>query len=206
MIATQRLFTKKFAEDQSGTSVTEFGLIAFPISLMLMGTFDMGHSYYVKTVLNGALRDAARQSSLEGFNNNTQWSVIDNKLTAAVKTVSPKSTVKIDRRSYRTFADAAAALPEPIIVDLNSNGRCDIGENYMDLNGSSTWDIDGGRVGTGGARDVVIIQVTVQYKRLFPLDKMVGLPSNVQYISDSILANQPWEAQDDAPIPVSRPC
>jgi Flp pilus assembly pilin Flp len=197
---------KRFWKNQDGVSVTEFGLIAPPLLMMLLGTFDVGHSYYVRAVLNGALYEAARESSLEGASSVNAREQIDKKLIRTIQGLVASADVVPVRRYYKTFSEAANAKAETIIVDYNNNGLCDIDENYVDANLNNKWDADGGNDGQGGAKDVVIIKVTVKYQRLFPVGSLLGFGDNVTIVSDSILANQPYGLQQKYTTAQNRPC
>lgn len=193
--------------NQSGTSITEFGLIAPVVLVMLLGTYDVGHEMYVKSVLNGALQEVGRDSALEGATNADQRAEIDEKLTASVKNVVPNAEVEVSRRYYKTFSRAASAQAEDVIEDpLNANNKCDEGESFMDANHNGEWDEDGGTDGQGGAKDVVIIKVTLTYDRLFPSASFIGYGSNVILVSDSVIANQPYGQQTQFAPPVSVQC
>ena len=214
---------KQICVNQSGVSVMEFGLIAPVVAVMIMGTFDIGHQMYVNTVLNGALQEVGRDSSLEGATNTSEQLAIDNKLKALVGEVVPgaslycatanastppsKPWVCVKRRYYKTFSKAATAEAESVIEDPDdADGRCDPGENFMDANHNGIWDEDGGNTGQGGAKDVVIIEVKINYDRLFPAAKMIGYDDAVELVSDSVIANQPYGKQTQYAPPVSEEC
>ncbi len=198
-------FAKKLSSDQSGTSVVEFGLIAIPLTMMIMGTMDIGHSYYVQSVLAGELNEVARSSSLEGAAVGAQQTVIDNRVRRAIHTISPSADVTTTRRYYQSFSKAALAQAEEW-TDTDGDGTCNDGEPYIDANVNDNWDADGGDNGQGGARDVVIIKVEVTYPRLFPVQSLLGFSEDVILISDSILANQPYAAQTQYATAVTRNC
>ena len=214
---------KRICANQSGVSVTEFGLIAPVVMMMIMGTYDIGHEMYAKAVLNGALQEVGRDSSLEGSTNTSEQVAIDTKLKSMIEKVVPGARLYCDspnvatppprphicvtRRFYKTFSQAADANAEDVIEDpIGANGRCDTGEAFMDANHNGMWDEDGGDGGQGGARDVVIIEVKVRYDRLFPAAKMVGYGDAVQLVSDSVIANQPYGVQLQYDAPVSEDC
>lgn len=190
---------------EDGTSVTEFGLIAPALVVMLMGTFDAGHAYYVRSVLNGALQEAGRDSSLEGAYRTSNTLNIDQKVRDIVHDIAPGAEVTPVRRYYKTFSDAAAAEAEEW-TDTDSNGTCNAGEPYVDENWNDAWDADGGNAGTGNSKDVVIMTVTVKYTRLFPVHKLLGLSDEVTVISDTILANQPYGTQQQYQTPTVKNC
>ncbi|NJM49663.1 MAG: pilus assembly protein [Sphingomonadales bacterium] len=181
--------------DEDGTSVMEFGLIAMPLSIMLMGVMDVGHSYYVRSVLDGAMQTVARSSALDDGATVSEQAKIDTKLRKQIQQIAPSATVTPVRRYYKTFTDAAAAEPENWTDSIPYNGICDNGEQFIDENNNGVWDEDGGNDGQGGAKDVVIIKVTVTYPRLFPMANLIGLPEKVTLNSNSILANQPYGEQ-----------
>ncbi len=196
---------KFLRRSEEGTSVTEFGLIAPALIVMLMGTFDAGHAMYVRSVLNGALQEAGRDSSLENANATSQQNLIDQKVRETMTTIAPGAVVTPKRRYYKTFSEAAASEPEEW-TDTNSNNTCDQNEPYVDENSNDVWDADGGNDGQGGAKDVVILQVEVKYTRLFPVYELIGLPSQVVVVSDTILANQPYGTQQQYQTPTVKNC
>lgn len=187
---------KRFLRDQDGTSVMEFGLIAPVAVMMMLGTMDIGHSYYVRSVLDGAMQNAARDSALEGSATKAQQAVIDKRIIDSVRAISPSSTITPTRRFYKTFSEAAAARAEEI-NEATQNFLCEVdnGETYIDANKNGKFDRDGGDEGQGGAQDVVVIKVQVKFPRLFPVATLIGLPNNVTIDSNSILANQPYGNQ-----------
>lgn len=192
---------------EDGASVMEFGLIAPVAMLMMLGTMDIGHSYYVRATLDGAMQNAARSSSLEGASTVTAQELVDLRVEEAVLTLAPNATITSTRRYYKTFSEAALARAETVIEDpADANMKCDPGESFMDANRNGIWDSDGGSNGQGGAKDIVIIKFKVSYPRLFPMAKMLGLPANVELESNSILANQPYGEQTSFGPPVQTNC
>lgn len=203
---------RQIGAHEGGVSVTEFGLIAPVLMIMLLGTYDIGHEIYVKSVLNGVLQEVGRSSALEGATNIDQRDEIDSRLTAAVLKIAPKAEIKVTRRYYKTFSQAAAAKAEDIIVDKDNDGWCDDGtgdgelERFMDANHNGFWDEDGGTDGQGGAKDIVIIKVALSYDRLFPSASFIGYGNDVVLVSDSVIANQPYGQQIQFAPPVPADC
>lgn len=197
---------------ESGVSVMEFGLIAPVLMIMLMGTYDIGHEIYVKSVLNGVLQEVGRSSALEGATNADQRNEIDSRLRSTVQKIAPNAEIEVTRRYYKTFSQAAAAEAEDIIEDKNNDGFCDEetgdgeGERFLDANHNGVWDKDGGTDGQGGAKDIVIINVSLRYDRLFPSASFIGYGNNVVLVSDSVIANQPYGQQTQFAPPVPADC
>lgn len=200
-------FSMLLRDNQHGVSVTEFGLIAPVIAMMMLGTMDVGHSYYVRSTLDGAMQNAARSSSLEGSSTVTSQELVDLRLKEQVLILAPDATITSTRRYYKTFSDAAKAKAETVIEDPDdANLECDSGESFMDANRNGFWDRDGGSNGQGGAKDIVIIKFKVSYPRLFPMASLIGLSENVELESNSILANQPYGEQSQYGAPVQTNC
>jgi Flp pilus assembly pilin Flp len=203
MIREIRYFLRK----QDGTSVMEFGLIAPVAVLMMLGTMDVGHTYYVRSVLDGAMQNVARDSSLEGATISAQQTAMNKRIEDTVHAISSSAEVKPQRRYYKTFSNAAAAKAEEF-TDGGPlfNKKCDNGEPYIDANNNGEFDEDGGDEGQGGAQDVVVIKYRVRFARLFPMGALLGLPNQVTIYSNSILANQPYGEQSSYGVATTGYC
>ncbi|MEY4619845.1 MAG: hypothetical protein RIS65_1017 [Pseudomonadota bacterium] len=201
-----RLMIAKFISNEDGASIVEFALIAPIVTMMVMGTMDIGHSLLVRSTLDGAVQDAARSSSLEGATSLVQQDLIDERVKSTVRELAPGANVSVSRRYYKTFSTAALARAEEVIEQSPGNLKCDRGESFMDANGNGVWDADGGSDGQGGAKDIVIITFKVSYPRIFPLAAMLGWPANVEMQTGSILANQPYGDQTAYGKPVQANC
>lgn len=198
---------KEWNRNQDGASIMEFGLIAPVVMIMMLGTLDIGHSYYVRATLDGAMQNAARSSSLEGSATLTAQELVDLRVKDSILTLAPDATIISTRRYYKTFSDAALARAETVIEPtVGADLQCDPGESFMDANENGVWDADGGTNGQGGAKDIVIIKFKVSYPRLFPMASLLGLPANVELESNSILANQPYGEQTSFGPPVQTNC
>lgn len=188
--------------DQRGVTIVEFAMVLPVFLILVMGAMDMAYQMYTRAILSGEMQKAARDSTLES--GLTSSSALDDKVKAAVKTVTPGASITFSRFSYRTFSDAAAAQAETW-VDSNSNGTCDNGEQYEDANSNGSWDKNGGKAGQGGAKDAVVYTAAVSYPRLFPISKLIGISPTVTLTSTTVLRNQPYKDQD-SPAPVARNC
>ena len=187
--------------DERGTTLVEFAIIAPTFMIMLMGAFDLGHSIYMRAVLNGALHEAARHSTLQS--GPSAEATIDGAVEDIVQKVAASADLDFDRRSYYDFTDVKR--PETI-NDTNANGLCDSGETFGDENGNDTWDSDVGAEGFGGARDIVLYTVTVTYDRLFPLYGLIGMEQENTMEVSTVLRNQPFSEQAAEATPVTKPC
>lgn len=193
---------KRLRRDQDGVSVVEFALLAPVLMTLLMGLLDLAYNMYTAQMLQGAIQNAARQSTIEGASG--REAAIDAAVTTAVQAIAPNATLSFDRKSYSSFSEAGR--PEDY-VDQNTNGTCDNGELFEDANGNGTWDTDTGTTGFGGARDAVVYGVTVTYERPFPVFAFIpGQTSTYTLNTSTILRNQPFGAQGERPAPTTGNC
>jgi Flp pilus assembly protein TadG len=181
----------RIAGDESAVTIVEFGIVAPVMLLMLMGFFDLAHTEYARSVLQGAMQMAARNSTLES--GQTTGSAIDTYVQNQVTPIIGNGgTYTSSRLSYSDFSNVGKAEP---YTDTNGNGQYDRGECYQDINGNGQWDSDMGKTGQGGADDAVLYTMTVSYKRFFPMAKMLGWPTNQTITASTVLRNQPYGTQ-----------
>jgi Flp pilus assembly protein TadG len=179
---------RRLLHDSSGAAVLEFA-ITMPVWILLtMGTLDLGQLAYAKSVLAGATRDAARSSSLEAGDTDEA----DVMVQTLVGKIAPGATVTASRVSYFDFADIGRAESW---TDSDSNGTCNNGEPYIDENGNDQWDEDIGASNNGGANDVVIYTVTVEFERLFKFPLTPGEDTR-SISSTAVRKNQPFANQE----------
>ncbi|MVZ96729.1 pilus assembly protein [Sphingorhabdus sp. IMCC26285] len=184
----------KVVKDCEGTSIVEFAVISPVMFTLLFGGFDFGHTLYMKSVLQGAINKAARDSALETGTVAEVQAAVDQKVidqVTAVHRTAEFDTDSFSRSYFRTFTDAA--FPESEVWDdTNSDGECNNDENYIDENNNSTFDADGIADGQGYTRDAVKYSATVRYDRLFPLAGLLGISNRVELTASTVIANQPY--------------
>lgn len=191
----ERQTRRSLRDDRRGVTAVEFGIIAPVMCLFLAGAFDMAHSLYMTTVLQGIVQKTARDGSMETGTAAAQQALLDTRVRAQALALANNSTVTINRRFYRTFSAAAAALAERW-SDTDNDGTCDNGEPYTDANNNNVWDADGGNAGEGGAKDRVVYTVTVTYPRMLPIYGFVPSIGNTQTVTaKTVLQNQPYADQ-----------
>ena len=188
-------------KDKRGTAILEFAIIAPTFLLMLMGTFDLGMAQYVKSIMEGEIQKAGRDSSLQTGSATTRQTTLDTRVRTRVQTIAKDATVTFTRKAFQRYSNVSAARED--FIDANSNGTCNAGESYTDWNNNSTWDLLGGSTGQGGAKDAVVYTATTTYNRLFPLYGLAGFPQEQVLTSTTILVNQPFNEQT---VPTTRTC
>lgn len=198
-------FARRLQGDARGATVVEFAIVAPVMGLLLLGAFDVGHTLYMRAVLQGIVQKTARDSTLEDSTDTAAQTALDDKVRAQVRALANNATVTITRRYYRTFAEVAAARREDF-TDTNGNGTCDAGEPYIDSNLNANWDRDGGNAGQGGAKDATLYTVTVSYPRFFPVNRIIGGSSTTTITGSTVLKNQPYGDQAAYGAAVQRNC
>jgi len=159
--------------------------------MLLLGTMEFGLNVYMRAVLEGAMQQAGRNSSLQTAQGGQ--STIDSFVTARVQAIMPSATVTFVRENYSTFS--SVGRPEDF-TDTNGNGVRDPGECFVDMNGNNTWDSDLGRTGLGGANDVVEYTANVAYPSLIPGAATVfNISPTTTIKATTILRNQPFATQ-----------
>lgn len=182
------------SRETGGATVVEFALILPALMVVLFGLFDLSYNMYTAQMLQGAIQDAARDSTIEGAGGSQ--ATIDANVTRAVSAVAPGATLSFNRKAYASFS--GVNRPEDF-DDVNGNEACDNGEPYEDANGNGTWDLDPGSAGFGSARDAVLYTVTVNYSRAFPVAAFIpGQSENFTLVSKTVLRNQPYGLQANA--------
>lgn len=187
-----RSLLRRLWSDRKGVTLVEFGFVGPVLILMIMGIFDMAHTQYTNSMINGAMQKAGRDLTLETAG--AQQNAIDEAVRQQVLRVVPATaTVEFEKLSHFDFSDIGESEEYD---DSNNDGTCNDGELYVDANGNGQWDADRGRDGIGGARDAVLYTAVVRYPRLFPMYGLVGMNNEVTLRASTVLRNQPFDEQD----------
>ncbi|WP_296716478.1 TadE/TadG family type IV pilus assembly protein [Erythrobacter sp.] len=189
-----RTLLHRLSGDRQGATLTEFGFVAPVLCLLIMGIFDMAHTQYTTSLINGAMQKAGRDLTLETAG--SRQADIDAAVKAEVLLVTPTTaTVTFEKLSHFDFTDIGEAEE---FADDNADGICNAGEIFVDSNGNSQWDANRGRQGIGGARDAVLYTAVVSYPRLFPMFGLAGMSETVTLRASTVLRNQPYDEQDQS--------
>jgi Flp pilus assembly protein TadG len=184
--------------DSEGATIVEFAFVAPVLILLVMGTLDIGHAIYTRSVLEGEIQKAARASTMETASMAVQQAQIDADVAAIVRKIAgTDAQLQFERKAYGTYKSARRKAEE--YVDTNNNA----GESFEDSNGDGIWSDDAGIAGQGKARDVQQYTVTVRYDRKFPTSALLGWSEGETLIVRSVLRNQPF---NDAAPPAVGTC
>ena len=178
------------AADSRGAALVEFALIIPVVLMLLLGTMEFGLNVYMRSVLEGAMQQAARNSGLQS--SQTSQATIDTFVTDRVQAILPSATVTFTRQNYQNFSNVNK--PEDF-TDTNGNNVHDATECFQDANGNNTWDSDLGRTGVGGANDVVEYTATVNYASFIPGAASLHLSPTTTIKATTMLRNQPFANQ-----------
>ncbi|MFN4114516.1 MAG: TadE/TadG family type IV pilus assembly protein [Sphingomonadaceae bacterium] len=180
---------RQIRNDQSGATIVEFALIAPTLMLLLTGLFELGHTMYVQSIVNGAMQEAGRNSTIE----NARINQIAAETRKKIRGVAPNATITFRRRNHQHYASIGKMEQ---FTDLNGDGRCNDGEPFEDLNDNGRRDRANGLGGQGNARDAVVFTVTVTYKRMLPMPSLAGWSPTNTVQGTTILRNQPFRQQE----------
>ena len=185
---------RNLAKDTRGVYAVEFGLIAAPFCMIMLGFIDMGYRMYLNNQMQVVMQQAARQA---GIGEKTELE-IDEYLKKQLQPLTNVNNIKINKKSYANFSKVGK--PEKITSDTAPVNAYNVGDCYEDSNGNKSYDYDQGRSGVGGADDVLRYEVVITFNRLVPLGGFLGW-SNKETVQGNILVkNQPYAAQNGASI------
>lgn len=192
-----RLFLRRLRRERRGAALIEFAFLGPVFLLLLMGIFDYGWQLYARQVLQGAVAEAARGATLE--TNMESQSALDERVAATVRQVFGGADISFSRKTYDSFEEVGN--PEPFRDSmLPLNDAYDEGECFEDINGNGKWDADRGRDGNGGADDVVLYTVSMEFRRVLPVWRMLGESQHKTLTATTVLRNQPFNIGADANV------
>ena len=191
------------AGDERGSTIVEYAMLLPVMLAMMMGGGELAYTSYVRAILTGAMQKAARDSGIQG--GDLLGTTLDNNVLAMVRRVSPGAAFATGYPVRKSYAQYGFIAPEPF-NDANNNGRCDNGEPYTDVNRNGSWDQDPGITGQGGASDATVYTIVLNYPRLFPVSKIVGMSASGSVTSTVILKNQPYSTQSNGTAPPTMNC
>ncbi|GAA0481808.1 hypothetical protein GCM10009096_25040 [Parasphingorhabdus litoris] len=180
--------------NEDGATLMEFGLVAGPLMMLILGITDLGYRGYLDTLTKSKLHEIARQASTGNLPEDQIEQIIEADLAPLLLTgVDPEVTVK----SYFDFT--SIGKPEKLLTDNNGDGNLDPGDCYLDGNRNGEFDVNFGNSGIGGPDDIVNYTITIESPRLFPLAKMFGWSETMITTNSTAVRNQPYGDQADVP-------
>jgi len=188
----RRLRLRRIGRDQGGATIVEFAMVLPVLCTLLLGVLDLGYRAYAAAVLQGALQEAARMSTVGGI----PMSQINDRVRARLGAFTNRGTVTISTSSYFDFTDIGKM--EPIVADHGGDpNRPDFsGDCFTDINNDGSWD-EQGRAGLGAAEDVVRYRATLTFPHIVPIGNFLpGWNNNVVLSAETMLRNQPYAGRN----------
>lgn len=183
---------RRLLGNEDGATLMEFGLVAGPLMLILLGTIDLGYKGYTDTLIKSKVHEVARDASTgEMTVAQIEQAVLDGLDPILLK----DAVVTVTVRSY--FDYTSIGKPEKLTTDVDGNGEVDPGDCFIDSNENGVFDTNYGKSGTGGPDDIVSYEINVSSPRLFPLPQLFGASENMSISSSTAVRNQPFGAQVD---------
>jgi len=177
-------------KDSKGATALEFALIAPPMFALMFGTLDFGYQAYVNVTASSVANRIAREVSARSIAT-TDIEMRARDLMGSL--VKADDTLTVETRSY--FDYSGVGQPESIVTDSNGNGAVDEGDCFEDVNENGEYDLDLGKPGVGTSDDVVNYTVTINAKRLFPIQQFLGLSNEFTSQASYAVRNQPFGIQ-----------
>ncbi len=205
----QKFLGQRLSDNEQGMAATEFGLIAFPFALVMMGAFDLGYQMYVRSVVEGSLANAARKASVESptfdGSGTTLEERVEETLKEQINNIARNATYDVSIKNFEDFS--GIGKPEKLTTDVNGNGEFDEsdGDCWQDLNGNGVYDSEAGRDGIGGASDVILYEIDMTMPRMFPLAGLIGASENYNINAKTVFRSQPYSVTEVPNIECGEP-
>ncbi|HAD86231.1 MAG TPA: hypothetical protein DCG48_02615 [Rhodospirillaceae bacterium] len=186
--------------DERGSTLIEFAFAAPLVVLMIVGTIEFGMIMFVSTLMESALRDAARfgitgQEPAEGTRLEQIVAIIKHRTIGLVDMADAKVEVLV----YPTFGDVGRGEE---FVDGNGNGAYDAGETFTDENANGAHDNDVGAAGAGEAGAIVAYRLEYAWPLRTPMaGHLIGHDGKFILKSAIAVRNEPYDQAIGAPAP-----
>ena len=208
MITNFRYAVGHIVRDNRGASLLEFAFVAPIMLLAMLGMTSLAYRQYDIVMLQGALQEAARDGTLESGGVTGADAAIDAAVRTNFKRVNSAladSAFTFTRRNFANFTTAGQMEPS-----TGTGGRCQppagaTTYTYVDTNNDNVWN-DGALAGQGGAQDVVLYTVKVDYPSVFPVPGVAALTGTQTLTATTVLRNQPYNGQQARTAGPTRNC
>ena len=200
---------RRLREDERGATIVEFAMVALPLLVLIMGGIDLGHQTYIRSVMQGALNDAARRASVQDPQFTASGSTTEERVTNTIleqlAPIAPGADIMVRQANFYDFS--GIGNPEKLMTDTDGDGSYDEedGDCFSDLDEDGEYDTDSGRVGIGSANDVVFYTAEIDMPRLLPVAQLIGFSPNYEMSVSAAIRNQPFGTQRVPPVVCGNP-
>lgn len=177
--------------DRGGVTTVEFAILIPALFTLLCGTIELAHLVFARTVLDGAVVDAARAATamLETEEGN-RADLMEESIRKTMQPfpLEPGREIMIETTVYRDFGSVTAEYFD----DANGNGTYDLGESFTDRNANGQWDPSTPIAGElGGPGDVVSYTAVYPKRILFGfLVDFLGMQETFNVRSTTVVRNE----------------
>ena len=188
-----RQFLKRLRKNQTGVAFVEFSLVLPIMTLVTVGTLEVGMTMLSTVLLEGAISEASR-TGMTGYvaNGSSREEYINNLLKDRTFGIIDLENLHVKQKVYDIFGDVG--LPEPY-VDTNSDGSYTAGtDSYTDLNCNKKWDKDMGASGVGGPGEVVLYEAVYDsHFMTVYFSKIIGdKDRKIRLTASTVIQNEPF--------------
>ena len=188
----------RLARARRGVAAVEFAVLAPALFALIMGAIELAHIAVLRTTLEGAVGEAARNASVRLDQTEEEREAAMVTLIQGRMAEYPRvhgRQLSIVTKVYRAFG---SAMQEPY-EDVNGNGRYegpangDPGEPFDDRNLNGVRDVAVQQEGRfGGVGDVVGYTATFPARLYFPmLESVFGAANGIEVTASTMVRNEP---------------
>lgn len=202
--ARLRLLSRRFIQDTRGASAIEFGLVAFPLILLVLAIIEFGLLMFTQMAVESAVGNVARTTTIgnsSGFPDRVSYLKEELRRQTQGLIYSENiiiSSEVVDAGGTPTYVEPELCLSDPPVL----GPTCPSGTAFVDSNSNGVY--DGGSLSNdyGASGDLVKINVALPWKfftpligRLFGSGQTVGesqLEGTYIIRSSAIVKNEPF--------------
>ena len=182
----------RFLRRDDGVTLAEFALSIPVLTVAVIGIMELSMVFFVGSMMEGGVREAARfgitGNSPDGLTREERIIQIVSEKTLGMLELE---TSNISTLVYPSFD--SVGKPEPYTDNSPENGVYDEGEDFLDVNGNSVWDVDMGAAGLGGPGEIVLYRIDTEWPLMTGLlSTAIGEDGEIPLTASIIVRNEPF--------------
>lgn len=179
----------RIAGHRDGAAAIELALVLPVCVALLIAAMEIAMALFAGIALEAGVREAARFGVTGRDTESARAALIRNIVDRHSFGLFAADDVVLETRVYDRFDDIG--LPEPFTDSSPANGRYDEGEAFVDINDNGIWDPLLGRLGVGGASEIVVYTARVRWNWMTGLfTPLVG--DGLDLRSSLVVRNEPF--------------
>jgi hypothetical protein len=177
---------------EDGATLVEFAISIPILAVAVMGIMELSMVLFVGSMMEGGVRDAARfgitGNAPDGLTREQRIIQIVSDRTLGLLELSEDDITTLVYPSFDSVGK-----PEPFTDNMPENGVYDEGEEFLDVNGNSIWDVDMGAAGLGGPGEIVLYQIDAEWPLMTGLlSTVIGEDGVVPLKASIVVRNEPF--------------